>query len=609
MVITDTLDLSPRYGHVVSETSDAVRSCISQPLRGPDGKIIGSLGMLWATPREFDPAELDWAAQLAKITQSTVDRIRNVQREHRIAVDFQDHLLDLDHGSTTAVVAAVYQPGGEAMRVGGDWYLVVPLKKPGQIAISVGDVVGHGLPAAIAMSRLRAGVAASTLTDADPGTLLATLDRYAATVPGARCATVSYAVIDDGSDPDTGDGIARISYSCAGHPYPLLVTPDQPPVFLSDGRRPPVAAWESPLKPNTAVHELPPGSVILMYTDGLIERPGEGLDHGFARLQGAAAYRADLPVGELCDELLERMAPPGGYTDDVVLLALRPCHSSPRSFATVVPASLDQIADARHRLREWLSGIDVDPRRESDILLATGEAVTNAVEHGSGGDAEHDGVDRSVRPRPDHHRDGQRRRSMVGRFVGQPARPGTRSRAHHDQRPRRRRADCSYRGRHPSHHDVRPCGAAAVRSGGRPRDMSRAEFQLQTHHGGSTPAEVVVTGEVDASNVVEFTRSVRELSGARPDHPSAEQCQVPGQCRVLSPGSTARRGRDRHRVGAGQLHVPGGGADVHADSSRCEGCAQIAAQRRRLKPDRYSASSMASPSSSRSLLWWLLANR
>jgi signal transduction histidine kinase/DNA-binding NarL/FixJ family response regulator len=387
MIITDTLNLSSRYRHVVGETADAVRSCISQPLHDMDGKIIGSLGLLWPTPRHFDPAELDWAAEVAKITQSTVDRIRSVQREHRIAVDFQDHLLDLDHGSTAAVVAAVYQPGGEAMRVGGDWYLVMPLERQGQIAISVGDVVGHGLPAAIAMSRLRAGVAASALTDADPGAVLANLDRYAAKVPGARCATVSYAVIDDGSDPDTGDGIARVSYSCAGHPYPLLVTPDQPPVFLSDGRRPPVAAWESPFKRNTAVHELPPGSVILLYTDGLIERPGEALDHGFNRLQGAAAYRADLPVGDLCDELLDRMAPPGGYTDDVVLLAVRPCHSSTRSFATAVSASLDHIADARHRLRDWLSGVDVDPRRESDILLATGEAVTNAIEHGSGGDA------------------------------------------------------------------------------------------------------------------------------------------------------------------------------------------------------------------------------
>ncbi|WP_292981130.1 SpoIIE family protein phosphatase [Mycobacterium sp.] len=387
MIITDTMNLGSRYRHVVSETIDSVRSCISQPLRGSDGRIIGSLGMLWPTPQEFEPAELAWAAQVARITQSTVDRIRSVQQEHRIAVDFQDHLLDLDHASTAAVVAAVYQPGGEAMRVGGDWYLVMPQDKPNQIAISVGDVVGHGLPAAIAMSRLRAGVAASALTDPDPGAVLATLDRYAATVPGGRCATVSYAMIDDGSDPDTGDGTARVSYSCAGHPYPLLVTPDQPPVFLTDGRRPPIAAWESPLKRNTADHELPPGSVLLLYTDGLIERPGEGLDHGFTRLQGAAAYRADLPVGDLCDELLDRMAPPGGYTDDVVLLALRPCHSSARSFATVVSASLDNIADARHRLRNWLSGVNVDPRRESDILLATGEAVTNAIEHGSGGDS------------------------------------------------------------------------------------------------------------------------------------------------------------------------------------------------------------------------------
>jgi signal transduction histidine kinase/DNA-binding NarL/FixJ family response regulator len=383
MIITDTLSLSPRYGHVVNETVEVVRSCISQPLRGVDGRVIGSLGMLWPTPRDFDPAELDWAARIAKMTQSVLDGILNVQREHRIAVDFQDHLLDLDRGSTAAVVAAVYQPGGEAMRVGGDWYLVVPLEETGQVAISVGDVVGHGLAAAIAMSRLRAAVAATALTDASPASVLATLDRYAATVPGARCATVSYAVIDTGPDGRS----ARVSYSCAGHPYPLLVSPDDPAVFLSDGRRPPVAAWESPLKQNIAVQELAPGSVILLYSDGLIERPGETLDQGFLRLQGAAEYRADRPVGELCAELLERMAPPGGYTDDVVLLAIRPCHSAARSFAAVVPASLDQISEVRHRLRDWLSSVGVDPKRECDVLLATGEAVTNAIEHGSGADA------------------------------------------------------------------------------------------------------------------------------------------------------------------------------------------------------------------------------
>ncbi len=367
--------------------------------------------MLWPTPREFDPAELDWAAQIAgKMTQSAVDRIRSAQREHRIAVDFQDHLLDLDHGSTAAVVAAVYQPGGEAMRVGGDWYLVVPLKQDGQVAISVGDVVGHGLPAAIAMSRLRAAVAASALTDSDPAAVLATLDRYAATVPGARCATVSYAVIDTGPDALTPDGAARISYSCAGHPYPLLVTPDQPPVFLSAGRRPPVAAWESRLKQNTAVHLLPAGSVVLLYTDGLIERPGETLDEGFARLQGAAAYRADLPVGDLCAELLDRMAPPGGYTDDVVLLALRPCHSSARSFATVVPAALSHIAGG---------AAPVAARLACRRGRRSAAGSRHPVGHRGGGDqcdrarqrqrCPQDGLHRSFRPRPHRHRHGQRR--------------------------------------------------------------------------------------------------------------------------------------------------------------------------------------------------------
>jgi signal transduction histidine kinase/CheY-like chemotaxis protein/anti-sigma regulatory factor (Ser/Thr protein kinase)/PAS domain-containing protein len=385
MVVTDTLSLAARYGHVVHETAHGVRSCVSQPLRGQDGNVIGSLGLLWPTPREFDSAELEMFARTAEITQSALERVRSAQREHRIAVDFQEHLLDLDRGSAAAVVAAVYQPGGEAMRVGGDWYLAMPLQRPGQIAVSVGDVVGHGLPAAIVMSRLRAAVSATALTGADPDAVLSSLDRYASAVPGARCATVSYAVIDTGQ-PGSDDGTASISYACAGHPYPLLVAPDRAPVFLQAGRRPPVAAWETDLKPNTAEHELPAGSLLLLYTDGLIERPGETLDQGFARLQAAAAYRAHLPVGEFCDELLDRMAPPAGYTDDVVLLAVRPNHASARSFATALPAAPTHIPEARHRLRHWLLSIAVDPRREADILLATGEAVSNAIEHGSDGD-------------------------------------------------------------------------------------------------------------------------------------------------------------------------------------------------------------------------------
>jgi CheY-like chemotaxis protein/anti-sigma regulatory factor (Ser/Thr protein kinase) len=386
MVITDTFDLPPRYQHAVQDTADSVRACVAHPLRDHTGRVIGMLGLLWAAPRQFDAAELDAFSRMAELTSSALDRIRVMAREHRIAVDFQEHLLDLDRGSTAAVVAAVYQPAGEAMRVGGDWYSVTPLDRAGRVGISVGDVVGHGLAAAIVMSRLRAAVAASALTAGEPDAVLGALDRYGASVAGARCATVAYALVE--TEPDTG--CATVRYSCAGHPYPLLVFPDHRAVFLTSGRRLPVAIkeYDAESYPSdaTATANLPPGSLILLYTDGLIERAGETLDDGLGRLQAAAAECADLPVEAVCAGLLSRMAPPAGYRDDVVVLALRPSHETPGSFATVVTASPRQIPVARERLHNWLVGINVDPKREMDILLATGEAVTNAIEHGSDGE-------------------------------------------------------------------------------------------------------------------------------------------------------------------------------------------------------------------------------
>ncbi|MDT5346721.1 MAG: hypothetical protein QOH91_8 [Mycobacterium sp.] len=122
MIVPDTFDLLPRYQHAVQDTAASVRACVAQPLRGGAGRVIGVFTLLWATPRQFEASELDMFARTAEIAQSALDRVRVMAREHRIAVDFQEHLLDLDRRSTAAVVAAVYQPAGEAMRVGGDWY-------------------------------------------------------------------------------------------------------------------------------------------------------------------------------------------------------------------------------------------------------------------------------------------------------------------------------------------------------------------------------------------------------------------------------------------------------------------------------------------------------
>ncbi|MGY2063826.1 ATP-binding protein, partial [Nocardia gipuzkoensis] len=132
--------------------------------------------------------------------------------------------------------------------------------------------------------------------------------------------------------------------------------------------------------------QLTPGSLVLLYTDGLIERPGETLDDGFDRLRRALAACARLPVGAVCEELLRRMAPSGGFTDDVAMLAVRPVHCGPDSLAVVITATPDEVPDLRDRLRGWLDGLGVEFQRRSDILLAVGEAVTNAIEHGARSD-------------------------------------------------------------------------------------------------------------------------------------------------------------------------------------------------------------------------------
>ncbi|MBX9978315.1 MULTISPECIES: SpoIIE family protein phosphatase [Mycobacterium] len=379
MVIPDTFALPARYAHAVHDTASSVRACVAHPLRAASGRVVGVLTLLWPQARRFADAELELFARTADIAASALGRIRLAAREHRIAVDFQEHLLDLDRGSTAAVVAAVYQPAGEVVRVGGDWFSATGLDHSDRIGISVGDVVGHGLAAAIVMSRLRAAVTVSALTASDPVSVLGALDRYALTLAGARCATVAYAAIDTGVQP------ARISYLCAGHPYPLLVHPERGPVYLEGGRRSPVATAASGDAPETATAELPPGSLVLLYTDGLIERAGETLDRGFDRLKAVAAECADLPAECVCAELVHRMAPPGGYRDDVVVLAARPRHAGDRSFAMVVPATPGQIPTARTRLREWLAATAVG--RAEEVLLAVGEAVANAVEHGSGCEA------------------------------------------------------------------------------------------------------------------------------------------------------------------------------------------------------------------------------
>ena len=379
IVIEDLQDPNAVVEGLTRGASDTGAAAIL-PLRDISATVIGAVALLWPAPRTFRADEIDLIGDVAGVAGTAMARIRAAEQEHRIAADFQDHLLDLDPGSGAVVVSATYQPASDAMRVGGDWYLVSPVENGDRVAVCVGDVVGHGLEAAVVMGRLRAAAAVTALTEPDPGFVLNAIDRYASTMPGAECATLAFAVVDPAN--------STVRYMCAGHPYPLLVTSDGVVRYLEDGRLPPLTTRISAIETEPGQAAFPTGSLLILYTDGLIERHDESLSEGLDRLAEAASACVDLPVDVVCSTLLEQPTPAGGHQDDVVILAVRPTGTTDTSFVATMPADFAQMAAVRHQLRSWLAGLDVGADLEHNIILSVGETLANAIEHGNELDAE-----------------------------------------------------------------------------------------------------------------------------------------------------------------------------------------------------------------------------
>ena len=208
--------------------------------------------------------------------------------------------------------AVHYEPATGTLEVGGDWYDVVDLPG-GRYGVVVGDVVGRGLPAAAVMGQLRSAGRALLLESNSPAHVLSALDRFAALVPGAVCSTVFCAVVD----PAAG----TLRYSSAGHVPAIVVDADGRSRFLTAAGSLPLAVVDDLVRPEADV-VLTPGSTLLLYTDGLVERRDQDLDQGMARAVAALTAGRHLPpaqlVGVLTDQLLDD-AP----DDDVALLLYR----------------------------------------------------------------------------------------------------------------------------------------------------------------------------------------------------------------------------------------------------------------------------------------------
>jgi serine phosphatase RsbU (regulator of sigma subunit)/anti-sigma regulatory factor (Ser/Thr protein kinase)/anti-anti-sigma regulatory factor len=276
-----------------------------------------------------------------------------------------------------AQVAASYLLADADTAAGGDWFDVVA-QLDGRVALIVGDVVGHGVSASGAMGQLRA-VLQDRLDDG-AGILqaLGAVDRLATRVPAARAATVCLAVLD----PVTG----RLAYSTAGHPPPLVVTAAGETRYLPvTGGAPLGTGGSFPVR--TA--RLDDGDLLLLYSDGILERPGRSHAASAAELAQAAADSAAGralhdpaagPAERVCTQAVELLVRATGHTDDITLLAVQRVPVVP-DLVFDLPTEPSVLRSARAALGDWLTAAGATAQDVFTLQHALGELMTNAIEH------------------------------------------------------------------------------------------------------------------------------------------------------------------------------------------------------------------------------------
>ncbi len=211
-------------------------------------------------------------------------------------------------------VAAAYKPSGAGLEIGGDWFDSFWLEDGATIALVVGDVVGRGVEAAATMAQLRSAVRALATSPHRPAGLLEALDRYARRHQVGYATTLVYAHLTLAS------GVLR--FACAGHPPPLIHPTGEEASFLWEARSVPLAVdWTLDGDRREDACELAPGTTIILYTDGLIERRGEPLDDGLERLRLAVSRRESVATAEAATAIAHTVAEAGQRDDICVLMA------------------------------------------------------------------------------------------------------------------------------------------------------------------------------------------------------------------------------------------------------------------------------------------------
>jgi serine phosphatase RsbU (regulator of sigma subunit)/anti-sigma regulatory factor (Ser/Thr protein kinase) len=377
-----------RHGHVWSPDEAALAQPeLAQVLRGAEMtgpllvdtlragmQVLGSLSVAFVGEVDESTVEMSRLAleQVAPVIAERVAQARYQELEEEISTSFQRSMLDIVLEPDARLAVAVhYQAGVEQLEAGGDWYDLVPLED-GRIALMVGDVVGRSLAAATVMGRLRSAGRALLLAYADPAAVLEHLDVFAGTVDGARFATCCCVIVDPLTQSAT--------YSTAGHPPALLVSPEGEATFLFGAQGPPLAVRNGKSRP-TAHVSFPIGARVVLYTDGLVERRNEPIDAGLERLAAAAVLGRGGAIGLECGRLTVELFADFAQQDDVAIVCAQLISDVRDRFERRLSGEVEDLRAIRRDLSVWLHSSGAGDELASDVVLGVGEALANAIEH------------------------------------------------------------------------------------------------------------------------------------------------------------------------------------------------------------------------------------
>ncbi|WP_435616105.1 SpoIIE family protein phosphatase [Streptomyces coelicoflavus] len=361
---------------------EAVCSVLAVPLRAR-GTTLGVALAARTAPREpYAVEDAVLAEELAGRAAVSVDNARRFARERATALAIQRSLLPRDLPGQAAVeVAHRYLPSGSAAGIGGDWFDVIPLSGT-RVGLVVGDVVGHGIPSTATMGRLCTAVRTLADVDLPPDELLTHLDDLVTHLAAVGAhdggdaeiaelgATCLYAVYDPVS--------RRLALAAAGHPAPVLLLPDGSTRTVAMTAGPPLGVGGLPFEATEL--ELPEGSVVALYTDGLIEDRDRDVDHATAELCRALAAPA-TSLEALCDGVLKAVLPEESGDDVALLLARTRALGEDRVRTWDVSPDPAGVAATRRSVGEQLTAWGLDDTAFVTELVVS-ELVTNAIRYG-----------------------------------------------------------------------------------------------------------------------------------------------------------------------------------------------------------------------------------